>query len=133
MNCKAHVYRKFVVLVAFSLTIIGAISISQVEAQVGPGTICVLQIAAEGDVFSVIVDQPQSFNVALAVPDDKKVNVPILCDSLGTLALAVSNQKNSNVNVVAQVFNHLGELLCTKGPFLLAENGGRGITFADCP
>jgi hypothetical protein len=132
-NEKGSMYCKWVVgLVVLGVSLAGPFSIASVAAQTGPGTVCVLQIVAEGEVFSVVVDQPQNFNLALGIPKDKEVNIPIPCDSLSTLALGVSNQKNNNINVATQVFTHNGELICAKGPFLLAVNGGRGITFADC-
>jgi len=130
---KGSISGKWVVVLAvLGVSIIAAINIAPVAAQTGPGSVCVLQIVAEGEIFSVLVDQPQNFNLALAIPKDKNVNVPIPCDSLSTLALGVSNQKKNNVNVATQVFTQGGELICAKGPFLLDVNGGRGITFADC-
>jgi len=97
-----------------------------------PGEICVVQIVAEGEVLSILADQPENFNIAVLVPSGKSTNVPVPCDLMSTLSLAVSNQKNNNINVAVQVFTNDGVLICSKGPFLLPVNGGRGITFADC-
>jgi hypothetical protein len=126
-------HRWIIVITIMSLTMLELIGIASVRAQTGSGTICVLQVAADGDVLSVLVDQTQNFNVAVLVPSGKKVNVPITCESLATLGLGVSNQKNNNVNFAAQVLTHDGEVICTKGPYQLNVNGGRGVIFSDCP
>ena len=132
-NSKGLMSSKWVVVLAvLGVSIVAISNIAPVAAQTGSGTVCVLKIIAEGEIFSVLVDQPQNFNLALGIPKDKNISIPIPCDSLSTLALGVSNQKSNNVNVATQVFTHDGELICAKGPFLLDVNGGRGITFADC-
>jgi hypothetical protein len=97
-----------------------------------PGNICVVQIVAEGEVLSILADQPTNFNIAVLVPPSKSTNVPVTCDLMSTLSLAVANQKNNNINVAVQVFTNDGVLICSKGPYLLSVNGARGITFADC-
>ena len=127
--------RLIIAIMAVSLSLLGLVSIPLAEAQTGAGTVCVLQITADGSVLSVLVDQPQNFNIAVLVPEDKdkKVNIPITCESLETLGLGVTNQKNTNVNFSVQVLTNQGALICSKGPFLLAVNGGRGVVFSDCP
>jgi hypothetical protein len=124
-----------VVIMAVSLSMLGLVSIPLAEAQTGAGTVCVLQITADGPVLSVLVDQPQGFNIAVLVPEDKdkKVNIPITCESLETLGLGVTNQKNVNVNFAVKVLTNQGASICSKGPFLLPVNGGRGVSFSDCP
>lgn len=125
--------RRGLVVIAFlSLSMLGIVNLPTVAAQTGPGTLCVLQIAADGTVMGVLADQVENFNIAVLVPADKKMNVPVTCSSLETLGLGVSNQKNSNVNVTVQVLTHDGELICSKGPFQVAVNGGRGFSFSDC-
>jgi hypothetical protein len=121
-----------VVLTMGSLILLWSLSVPSVARAQQPNNICVLQIVAEGEVLSIVTDQPQNFNIAVLVPPGKSTNVPVTCDLLSTLSLAVSNQKNKNINVVAQVFTNDGVLICSKGPYLLSVNGGRGITFADC-
>jgi hypothetical protein len=124
--------RWMVVIAVLSLSLLWSLSVPSMAKAQAPGAICVLQLIADGEVLGIIADSPQNFNLAVALPQDKNVNVPIQCDRLDSLALAVSNQKNSNTNFVAQVFTHEGGLICSKGPFLVSVNGGRGVTFADC-
>jgi hypothetical protein len=112
-----------------TLCLMGTFSIASAQA---PGVVCVLRLVAEGEVLGVLVDAPQNSNTAVLLPADKDVNVPVLCDQLSTLGLAVTNQKNTNVNFAVQVFTNQGSPICTKGPFLLQVNGGTGVTFADC-
>jgi hypothetical protein len=107
----------------------GTFSISSAQA---PGAVCVLRLIAEGDVLGVLVDVPQNSNIAVLIPTDRDVNVPVLCEQLSTVGLAVTNQKNTNVNFAVQVLTNQGNPICTKGPFLLPVNGGTGVTFADC-
>lgn len=112
-----------------TLCLTGTFSISSAQA---PGAVCVLRLVAEGEVLGVLVDVPDNFNTAVLIPSDKDVNVPVPCDQLDTLGLAVTNQQNRAVNFAVQVFTSKGESICTKGPFLLQVNGGAGVTFADC-
>ena len=112
-----------------TLCLMGTFSISSAQA---PGGVCVLRLVAEGEVLGVLVDVPQNSNIAVLIPTDKDVNVPVLCEQLSTVGLAVTNQKNTNVNFAVQVLTHEGNPICTKGPFRLPVNGGTGVTFADC-
>ena len=121
-----------VVVAVVSLSLLWSLAVPSMAKAQGAGTVCVLQLIADGEVLGIVVDTPENFNIAIPIPLDKNINVPIPCDRLGSLAVAVSNQKNKNVNVVAQVFTHVGELICSKGPFLMPVNGGTGMTFADC-
>ena len=134
MKCIMRLMRpRWVVMMSIlGLSMLGTIDLPPVAAQTGPGTLCVLQIAADGTVMGVLADQAENFNIAVLVPADKKMNVPVTCSSLETLGLGVSNQKSSNVNVTVQVLTHDGGLICSKGPFQLAVNGGRGFIFSDC-
>jgi hypothetical protein len=100
---------------------------------IGPGTVCVLQFgAAGGQVLGVLVDQPQNFNIAVLVAADKNVNVPITCDSLDTLSVAVANQKNFWTEVTALLFTNEGELSCFVGQFSVPPNGARGFLLSGC-
>lgn len=121
-----------VVTAVVSLSLLWSLAVPSMAKAQAPGAICVLQLVADNEVLGIIVAPPENFNVAIPLPLDTNINVPIPCDQLGSLALAVSNQNSNNVNVAAQVFNHKGKLICSKGPFLLSVNGGTGMTFADC-
>jgi hypothetical protein len=121
-----------VVIAVVSLSLLWSLAVpSTAEAQ-APGAVCVLKLVADNEVLGILVDSPQNFSTAIPLPLDTNVNVPIPCDRLGSLALAVSNQISINVNVAAQVFTHDGTVICSKGPVLVAVNGGTGMTFADC-
>jgi hypothetical protein len=108
---------------------IGKVSVVSADE---PGAVCVLQITAKNKVLSILVDQPQNFNIAIPTPTLKAVNIPIQCDRLSTLAAGVANQNNKSVSVTIQAFSNDGTLICTKGPIAVAENGSQGFTFADC-
>ena len=125
-------YTCSVVISVVSLSLLWSHGVPSVARAQEAGNICVLQIVAEGEVLSIVADAPDNFNVAVLVPPDKSTNIPVTCDLLNTLSLAVSNQKNNNINVAVQAFTNDGVLICAKGPFLLPVNGGRGITFTDC-
>ena len=129
----ASICRRWVlVLTAFSLTMVWLLGGPSVASAQNPGALCTLNVVAEGKVFSVMVNQPQDFSVAVALPIGTDVSAPIPCENLATLAVAVANQTNTNVNVAVQIFSHDGTSICSKGPFVVVVNGGRGFTFADC-
>jgi 6-phosphogluconolactonase len=95
--------------------------------------VCVMQIMASGEVLSVFVDHPTHPDIAVLVPPATTTNVPVSCQDLTSIGLAVANQEASPVNVQITVFTHQGTALCTRGPFTLSENGGRGVVFgSDC-
>jgi hypothetical protein len=121
-------------LTILGVIILAAISIPSGASGDGPGTVCVLQIQTTGPVLGVLVNQPTDFTLAVLVPEDpdKVTNVPVTCDILGTMALAVANQKNSRVTVTTQVFSNQGELVCSIGSIGVPKNGARGFVFSDC-
>jgi hypothetical protein len=121
-----------VVIAVVGLSLLWSLAVPSTARAQGPGAVCVLKLVADNEVLGVLVDAPQNFSTAIPLPLDTNVNVPIPCDRLASLALAVSNQIGSNVNVAAQVFTHNGVLICSKGPILVPVNGGTGMTFADC-
>jgi len=127
-------YRWIRGLTILGLIILAAVSIPSVASAGGPGTVCVLQIQSTGAVLGVLVNQPTNFSLAVLVPEDpdKITNVPVTCDILGTMALAVANQKNNRVTVTTQVFSNQGELICSIGSIGVPKNGVRGIVFSDC-
>jgi hypothetical protein len=119
-------------LAALSLTILWSLGGPSVVSADDPNALCVLNVVAEGKVFSIMVNQPQDFSIALALPIGTDVSAPVPCDNVETLAVAVANQTNNNVNVAMQIFAHDGTSICSKGPFVVAVNGGRAFTFTDC-
>jgi hypothetical protein len=121
-----------VVVAVVSLSLLWSLAVPSMAKAQGPATVCVLQLIADGQILGIVVDNSDSPNIAIPLPLGKNINAPIPCDRLGSLAVGVSNQTSKNVNVVAQVFTHVGELICSKGPFLMPVNGGTGMTFADC-
>jgi hypothetical protein len=122
-----------VVIAVVSLSLLCSLAAPRFAGADCPGCICTLKIVAEDKVVSILTNNPQDFSLAILVPPADNINVPILCDSLGTLALGVANQSDQNINMAAQIFtNEGGSAICVKGPFLLAVNGAVGMTFADC-
>jgi hypothetical protein len=129
---KQHRFGK-VAITVMSLGLLCILGVPTAARADDPGAICVLKLVAEDKVVSVLANNPQNFNLAILVPEADSISIPIRCDLLDTLALGVANQANNNINVAVQIFTSDGGLICSKGPFLLAVNGGRGVTFADCP
>ena len=125
--------RWIVVRAVSILSILWSLSWPLAASADNTGAICVIKIASKSHkVLSVVVNEPQNFNIAIPSPIDKVVNIPILCDGLQTFALAVANQNANKTQVTTQVFTNEGTLLCTKGPFPLAGHGSQGVTFTDC-
>jgi hypothetical protein len=129
----ASLCRRWVlVLTAFSLTMLWPFGGPSVVSAQNPGALCTLNVVAEGKVFSIMVNQPQDFNFAVALPIGTDVSAPLPCENVETLAVGVANQANTAVNVAMQIFDHDGTSICSKGPFVVVVNGGRGFTFNDC-
>jgi hypothetical protein len=115
---------------ALGATDAGAVSDALIPIQ---PRVCVVQTMASGAVVSVFVDHPTLPTVAVLVPPDTATNVPVSCQDLTSLGLAVANQESSPVSVQITVFTHQGTSLCTRGPFPLSEHGARGVVFgSDC-
>jgi hypothetical protein len=131
-NLISQCYKGVFVLASLSLWVFWSLGVPSIVSADDPAALCVLNVVAEGKVLSIVVNQPQNFDVAVALPISNNVSAPVPCDTIGTLAVAVANQDNTNRNVAMQLFTHEGTLICAKGPYLLAVNGGRGVTFADC-
>jgi hypothetical protein len=92
-----------------------------------------VQIMASGAVLSTFVDHPITPSLAILVPTETTTNVPVSCQDLTSIGLAVANQEASPVSFQLTVFTHQGALLCTRGPFTLPEHGARGVIFgSDC-
>ena len=98
-----------------------------------PGAICVMGIAANPKpILSVLIDQPQNFNIAISTPARKVTNIPVRCDMLETLALGVANQGDSTTHLTVSLYTYAGVLYCTKGPIPVAAHGSQGVIFSDC-
>jgi hypothetical protein len=98
-----------------------------------PPQVCVVQMMANGAVLSAFAKNPTDPTVAVLVPTDTAANVPVRCQDLTSIGLAVANQEASSVSVQIGVFTHQGTALCTRGPFTLSEHGARGVVFgSDC-
>jgi hypothetical protein len=95
--------------------------------------VCVVQIRASGAVMNVFGDDPTDLDIAVLVPPENATNVPVSCQALTSLGLAVANQEAFPVNLQITVFTHQGTWLCSRGPFTLSEHGARGVVFgSDC-
>ena len=117
-------------LAALSLSLLWPTSVrAQTE---GPATVCVLQMAATGDVMAVVVDDTRDIDIAVVVPRDNVTNLPVRCMDLDRLGLAVANQESFEVTLRTHIYTNKGELKCSKGPFNIDANGGRGVSFSDC-
>jgi hypothetical protein len=98
-----------------------------------PPQVCVVQIMASSKVVSEFVNNPTEPSIAVLVPPATATNVPVSCQDLTSLGLAVANQKPAPVSLQITVFTHQGTALCTRGPFTLSEDGARGVVFgSDC-
>ena len=115
-----------------SLSLLWSFGIPAVMSAQGPGTICVLKVAADGNLLGILADAPQNFNIVVSLPLDRNINVPIICEGLGSLALAVANNEAHPTTFSTQVFTHDGVPICVKGNFEVPVNGATGVTFADC-
>jgi hypothetical protein len=125
--------RWIVAIMVLSLTVLWSFGGLWLASAQNNGAICVLKIASKSNkILSILVNEPQNFNIAIPLPISKVVNVPILCGGLGTLALGIANQDANSVKVTAQVFTNEGILICSKGPFIMNAHGSQGTTFTDC-
>jgi hypothetical protein len=96
------------------------------------GAICVLKIAADANIVGILANKPKAFDMTVLVPKDSDVNVPILCATLKTLSLAVTNQGTTDISFSSQVFTNQGVPICGKGPYKVPVNGSRGLMYANC-
>jgi hypothetical protein len=95
-------------------------------------TVCSVHIEADGEFVSVFTNQPQNFNLAVLVPREREVSVPMLCEGVSLLALGLTNQEKKGIVVSVQVRNNDGVVICSQEPFTMRAFGARGVTFADC-
>jgi hypothetical protein len=124
--------RRLVVIAGVVLSLLWSMSMVSVCSAQAPSTVCVLKIDANGRLMGILVDQPDSVNSAVLLPEFGSISVPVLCSGLGSLALAVANQEAHNTAFSVELFTHDGESFCFKDGFGLQVNGGTGVTFADC-
>jgi hypothetical protein len=120
------------VIAGVVLSLLWSTRIVSVSSAQAPSAVCVLKIAAKGRLLGILVDQPDSINSAVLLPEFRSINVPVLCSGLGSLALAVANQEAHKTAFSVELFTHDGESFCFKDGFGLQVNGGTGVTFADC-
>jgi hypothetical protein len=117
-------------LAAFSLSLLWSThTYAQTE---GAGTVCILQVIATGNVMAVVVDDTRDIDLAVLVPPDNVTNLPIRCVDLDRIGLAVANQEAFQVTFNTHIYTNKGVLKCSKGPFNMEANGGRGVAFKDC-
>ena len=121
-----------IVITVVSLSLLWSLAVPSFARADCPGCICTLKITTDGNVVSTLANKPVGFTTVVLVPPSEDVNVPILCDSLESLALGVANQTDQAVTVNLEIFSNEGQSICTKQSFSLPVNGGRGVTFADC-
>ncbi len=126
-------HRQWLVVIAgVVLSLLWLLSVMSVSSAQAPGAVCVLKIDANGGLVGILVDQPESFNSAMLLPEFRSMRVPVLCSGLSTLALAVANQEAYNTDFSVELFTHEGQSFCFKDGFGVQVNGGTGVTFADC-
>jgi hypothetical protein len=126
--------RWWLVLAVVSLSLLWSLSLPPLANAQTAGAICTIRVFGDGDLMAVFTTPPTNFAVAVPVEVDENVVVPVLCDDLGVIGLAVASQeKKKEVTFSARVFDHNGILFCEKGPFTVQPRGGRGVTFAECP
>jgi hypothetical protein len=127
-------YRWWLIVLIFGLSLLGSMSLPAVTTAQTAGAICTIRVFGNGDLMAVFSTPPTNFGVAALVPTDKDLVMPVLCDDLGNIGLAVGSQeKNKEITFTARVFDHDGIMFCLKGPFTIPPRGGTGVTFASCP
>jgi len=121
------------VLTLASLSLFWSLAIPPIVSADDPGAVCILQILPTGPVMSVLVNRPQNFNIGILFGKYRSSSVPVSCESLNTLTLALANQESQSVDLSVQIFTHTGDLTCFKDGFSMKVNGATAVTFADCP
>jgi hypothetical protein len=124
--------RRLVVIAGVVLSLLWSMSMVSVASAQAPGAVCVLKIDANGRLVGILVDQPDSVNSAVLLPEFRRIRAPVPCSGLGSLALAVANQEAHNTAFSVELFTHEGVSFCFKGGIGVQVNGGTGVTFADC-
>jgi hypothetical protein len=127
MHCGCRV-----IITVISLNLLLALTVPDVLHAEAPGAICVLKIDGNGRILGTIVDKPENFKIAVVLPWRRTINIPIPCNSLGSVALGVANNEPRPSIFHTKIFTHDGVLFCDKGDFEVQVNGARGVTFSDC-
>jgi len=130
---KAMTFRSWAaVILAFSLILVGPMSAYAQEE--GPRTVCIVQVQATGEVLTTVVDDTLDIDVAVVVPPNNLTNIPVRCQDIEEerLGLAAANQESFEVTLNVKVYTNKGVPICSRGPFTLDVNGGRGVAFDNC-
>ena len=112
------------VLAVLSVSLLWSVTVYAQEE--GPGTVCVLQLSATGEVMATVVDDTQDIDIAVIVPGNNVTNLPIRWMDIARLGVAVANQESFKVTLTTTIYTNKGEAKCTKGPFNIPVNGGKG-------
>jgi len=119
-----------IVVTALSMSLLWSVNTNAQDE--GPGTVCILQVSATGDVTTTIVDDTRDIDIAVPTGRDNVTNVPIKCEDIDRIGIAVANQESFQVTFNTSLYSNKGDPICTKGPFNLEVNGGRGVSFGEC-
>ncbi len=123
-------------IILITLLSVGLLWYVQAYAQTGPGTVCVVQIRSDGNVLATFANDP--VDVILVLQVSGSAHIPVRCDDLQGLSIAVANQESFRVSLQIEAFTNRGESLCTRprngtSSFSLPVNGGRGVILnRDC-
>jgi len=74
--------RRLIVITGVVLSLLWSMSIVSVSSAQAPSAVCVLKIDANGGLMGILVDQPDSINSAVLLPEFRSISVPVLCSGL---------------------------------------------------
>jgi len=119
------------VITVMSLSLLWSMSAYSFAEGVGPGTICVVQVMANGETLAIFVNDRTGFDIAVLVPRDNVANVPVRCEDLMDLAAGMTNQEAFPVSLKLRVYTNNGGLICNRprnsaNSFTLGVNEARG-------
>ncbi len=121
--------RWIITIIALSLMVLWSFGGPWVASADDPGAICVMRLASNTTpILSVIVDQPNDFNIAISTPARKVIKVPVRCDMLETLALGVANQGDSTNETNCKSLHLCWPRILLQGPLPI---GGSWIAGGD--
>jgi hypothetical protein len=119
-------------LAVVTLNLLGSLGTPGLTTADQPSDVCVLNISADGSFLGILIDAPTNFTIAVQLPLERNIDVPIPCDKLNSVALAVANQEAHPTTFSTQVFGHDGTSMCVGNQVQIPVNGARGVTFAQC-
>jgi hypothetical protein len=91
-NKHITVFRTWVIMAtALSMSLLWSVSVKAQDE--GPGTVCVLQVSATGDVTTMVVDDTRDIDIAVPPGRDNVTNIPVKCEDIDRIGLAVANQE----------------------------------------